>query len=188
MKKLSSQVLRKKKPTKQEIDKIKRNPIYIIIDDILDTYNIGSIFRLADAMSAEKIFLCGKTETPPNHRITKASVNTWQWVDWEYEKNILKAIKKLKKEIKNIQLVSIEQTSKSISYDQAKYQFPLALIIGHETTGVSKKALKKSDIIVELPMHGINTSLNVVIALGIIGYKILETKIDNLTYLPSCLA
>lgn len=170
MNKLNSQVLRRKIPKPEEIKKLKKNNIFIILDNILDTYNIGSIFRLADAIAVKKIYLIGKTETPPNHRITKASVNTWQWVDWEYKKKISDAIKDLPK---NTQIIAIEQHKKSINYLSAPYRFPLALIIGHETTGVSKGALKKSDIIVQLPMHGVNNSLNVVIALGIVGYSIL---------------
>ena len=56
--------------------KIKRRDIYIILDNVLDTYNIGSVFRLADAVAAKKVYLCGQTETPPNHRIKKTSINT----------------------------------------------------------------------------------------------------------------
>ncbi|MDE2589776.1 MAG: TrmH family RNA methyltransferase, partial [Patescibacteria group bacterium] len=63
---------------------LKRNPIYIICDNVIDTYNIGSIFRLADAVGATKVFLCGVSETPPNTRIKKASINTTEWVSWEY--------------------------------------------------------------------------------------------------------
>jgi tRNA G18 (ribose-2'-O)-methylase SpoU len=172
MNRLNSQVLRGKHPTEEEIKNVKRLPIYFIIDNVLDTYNIGSIFRLADAMSVEKVYLCGRTETPPNHRITKASVNTWQWVPWEYKETTLEAIKSLPKGTK---VIAIEQTKDSIPYTKAKYKLPLALIVGHETTGVSKSSLKKADTIIELPLHGINNSLNVVIALGIIGYKILES-------------
>ena len=68
----------------EKLKTIKKNPIYIILDNVLDTYNVGAIFRLADAVAAEKIYLCGQTESPPNPRIKKASVSTWKWVDWEY--------------------------------------------------------------------------------------------------------
>ena len=172
MPKLNSQELREKIPADFELHNIKRHPIYIIVDNVLDTYNIGSFFRLADAVSAERIYLCGSSETPPNHKITKASVNTWQWVPWQYEKNINKIIKKLKAQ--GTQIVSIEQTPRSVDYRTAHYKFPIALVVGHETNGISPGVLKKSDLAVELPMHGVNKSLNVVIALSIVSYKILE--------------
>lgn len=154
--------------------KVKRNEIYIVLDNVLDTYNIGSIFRLADAVSAKKIFICGGSETPPNHRIKKASINTTEVVDWEYAETARQAIKKLKKELKNIQIVAIEQVDKSIQYDNFEYKLPICLVVGHESDGVSKEVLKISDAIVEIPMFGINKSLNVMVSLGIVLYKIIE--------------
>ncbi len=70
--------LRNISPLPDAINQLKKNGIYIILDNIMDTYNIGGIFRLADAVSAKKIYLCGITATPPNTKIKKASVNTWQ--------------------------------------------------------------------------------------------------------------
>lgn len=151
-----------------------RNEIYIVLDNVLDTYNIGSIFRLADAVAVKKIFLCGGTETPPNHRIKKASINTMEIVDWEYFETALEAIKKLKKEVKNIQIVSIEQSPKSIQYNTFEYKLPVCLVVGHESNGISKEVLKISDGIVEIPMFGVNVSLNVVVSLGVVLYKAIE--------------
>lgn len=153
---------------------IAKNGIYIILDNVLDTYNIGSIFRLADAVAAKKIFLCGGTEIPPNHRIKKASINTTEIVEWQYFETALEAIKKLKKQVKNIQIVSIEQSPKSIQYDKYEYKMPICLVVGHESSGVSKEVLEISDAIVEIPMFGVNISLNVVVSLGIVLYKTLE--------------
>lgn len=155
-------------------DKVKRQEVYIILDNVLDTYNIGSVFRLADAVAAKKVYLCGGTETPPNHRIKKASINTTEVVEWEYYETTLEAIKKLRKEVKGIQIVSVEQAAGSIQYDSFEYKLPVALVVGHESEGVSKEIMEASDAIVELPMFGINTSLNVMISLGIVLYEVLE--------------
>src|SRR3989338_7554312 len=96
MKRLNAQQLRTGEPDPNVIKKIRKNPIYIICDDVLDTYNVGAIFRLADATACEKVFLCGQTESPPNPRIKKASINTWKWVEWEYASTAVEAIAKLK--------------------------------------------------------------------------------------------
>ncbi|MBI3070017.1 MAG: hypothetical protein HYY87_01795 [Candidatus Levybacteria bacterium] len=64
MVKLGAKELRTTKPSEEEFRRVKKNPIYIILDNVLDTYNVGAIFRLADAVSAEKVILCGETETP----------------------------------------------------------------------------------------------------------------------------
>lgn len=176
MLKLAAKDLRTTKGDKEIIKNLKKNPIYIIVDNVLDTYNVGAIFRLADATASEKVILCGATETPPHTRIKKASINTTEWVSWEYEETALDAVKKLKSQIPNIQVVSIELDNKSTPYNNANYKFPIALIVGHESEGVSKEVLKTSDLIVELPMFGINKSLNVMVSLGIVLYKVLEKK------------
>ncbi len=96
MKKLNAAQLRKTKPTKKKLAQIKRNPIILVLDRIIDTYNTGSLFRLADAIAAEEVYLCGKMEYPPSSRIHKAAVGTEEWVPWEKTDSTLKTIKKLK--------------------------------------------------------------------------------------------
>ena len=151
-----------------------KNNIYIVLDNVLDTYNIGSIFRLADAIGAKKVYLCRETETPPNHRIKKASINTTEWVEWEYAETAVSAIKNLKLKIKNLQTVAIEQSVRSIPYDQFEYKLPICLVVGHESHGVSKEVLEMVDGIVEIPMFGVNISLNVMVSLGIVLYEVIE--------------
>jgi 23S rRNA (guanosine2251-2'-O)-methyltransferase len=152
----------------------RRNEIYIVLDNVLDTYNIGSIFRLADAVGAKKVYLCGGTEIPPNHRIKKASINTTEWVEWEYGESAERVIRGIKGERGDIQVVAIEQAEGSVAYDQFEYKLPIALVVGHESEGVSKEVLEICDGVVELPMFGVNISLNVMVSLGIVLYEVVE--------------
>lgn len=174
MQKLNSKKLRLSNPTSEEIAQLKRNDIYIILDNVLDTYNIGAVFRLADAVAAKKIFLCGGSETPPNSRIQKASIGTWQWVPWEYCNSAVEAIDRLKSENPKTQAVAIELTDTAIPYTSYNYPLPVALIIGHETDGVSDETLQKCDTIVQLPMFGVNISLNTMVSLGIVLFEAIE--------------
>lgn len=174
MLKLNAKELRTIPVDEEAARAIKKNPITIILDNVLDTYNVGSIFRLADAVAAEKIILCGQTLTPPNSRIKKASINTTGWVNWSYEQHTVDAIKKLKIENRKLKIVCVEQDSRSVPFYKANYQFPLAIIVGNETTGVSKEVLDMADLIVEMPMWGVNTSLNVMVSAGIILYEIMK--------------
>ncbi|HMS22476.1 MAG TPA: TrmH family RNA methyltransferase [Candidatus Levybacteria bacterium] len=174
MNKLKPATLRTTEPTQEQLNSIKRQGIYIILDDVLDTYNVGAIFRLADAVGAAKVYLCGRTETPPNSRIKKASINTWQWTPWEYVSSAPEAIQKLKQQIQNVQIVAVEQDQRSIPFTTFDYKLPIALVVGNETDGCSSETLSACDSIVELPMFGINTSLNVMVTLGIALYKVLE--------------
>lgn len=153
---------------------VKKQEIYVILDNVLDTYNIGSIFRLADAVAAKKIYLCGGTETPPNHRIKKASINTTEVVEWSYAESVIEVINDLRSTINDIQVVAVEQSNRSIPYDTFRYSMPICLVVGHESDGISKEVLKMADAIVELPMFGINKSLNVMVSLGIVLYEVLK--------------
>lgn len=142
----------------------------------MDTYNVGSIFRLADAIAAKQVVLCGETLAPPNSRIKKASVNTWGWVDWQYVSSTKEALINLKIQNPNIKIIAVEQDERSQPFYQVKYQMPLAIVVGNETYGVSREALDLADMIVELPMWGINKSLNVMVSCGIVLYEILKQK------------
>ena len=172
MLRLDAKRLRKSEPTEKDIKKIKRNPIYLVLDRIIDTYNIGSLFRLADAVAAAKIYLCGEMEYPPSSRIHKAAVGTQKWVPWEKKESTLSTIKELKK--KGIQILAVEQSKRSISYEEFKPKFPVAIVVGNETEGMGKEILDEADVIVELPMFGINKSFNVWGSAAVVAYKILE--------------
>jgi len=172
MTKLNAKELRKSSPLEKDVKKIKRNPIYLVLDEIIDTYNIGSLFRLADAAAVEKMYLCGEMEHPPSSRIHKAAVGTQKWVPWEKKESTLSTIRELKK--KGIQILVVEQSNRSISYEEFKPKFPVAIVVGNETEGVSKEILDEADVIIELPMFGINKSFNVWGSAAVIVYKVLE--------------
>jgi 23S rRNA (guanosine2251-2'-O)-methyltransferase len=181
--KLKPIVLRKSKPSESDISQIKRNPIYLILDNIIDTYNIGSLFRLGDAIAVEKMYLCGNMEYPPASRIHKAAVGTENWVPWEKRDTAVEVIKELKSlrpigppARRGVQIISVEQDPRSIPYSLITnhLRFPAAIVCGNETEGVSKEVLDASDLIIELPMYGINHSFNVWGSTAIVAYKILE--------------
>ncbi len=172
MEKLNSKTLRTYKPTEKNLGEIKRNPIVFVLDEILDTFNIGSMFRLADAVAAQKMYLCGHMETPPSSRIHKAAVGTESWVPWEHRSSTLKVVKKLKSQ--NFYVVAAEQDERSISLFEFKPHFPLAIILGHESKGIKPEVLNQVDTIVELPMLGINNSFNVWGTAAVLAYRSVE--------------
>lgn len=184
MTKLNAKQLRKSEPIPQAVKKIKRNPIYFVLDEILDTYNIGSLFRLADAVAAEKMYLCGDMEYPPNSRIHKAAVGTEAWVPWTTKSSAIMAVKELKKG--GVYIVAVEQHKKAIPYTDLgkklaslqrgrRERLYVAIVVGHETKGLGKSVLKKADVTVELPMFGVNKSFNVWGSAAVVAYKVLES-------------
>lgn len=172
--KLGAKDLRKTPPKENEIKEIKRNPIYLVLDGVIDTYNIGSMFRLADSIAAEKLYICGEAEYPPNSRIHKAAVGTEEWVKWEKVKNVLQVLQVLKE--KGVQIVAVEQSGQSIPFSllSTRLEFPVAIIVGNETTGISKEVLDLADYVLEIPMFGVNKSLNVWGSAAIVAYKAIE--------------
>ena len=147
---------------------------YIVCDNIRSLENIGSIFRTADALGINKIFLCGISGKPPNSKISKTALGAENWIPWEYHWQVWKVIEKLKKE--KFLIVALEQTENSLSYNKFKPRFPIALVIGNEVKGVSKSVLKRADKIISLPMFGKKESLNVAVAFGIAGYEINKSR------------
>lgn len=174
--KLGAKELRGRKPTSGELAQVKRRPLYIVLDNVLDAYNIGGLFRLADAVSAEKVILCGESETPPSSRIHKAAVGTEEWVPWQYSPAVLEAVRRLKSA--NAKIIVVEQGEKSVPYTEVDVSdnVPMAIVVGHETEGVGKNVLEVADQVLEIPMFGVNRSLNVIVSAAIVVYKILEKQ------------
>ncbi len=172
--KLNSHQLRQSRIGKSQKQQrlIPRQPLVLVLDNVLDTYNIGSFFRLADALGAQKIYLCGPTVTPPNLKIHRASVGTWKWVPWQHFNSTTDCLKQLKKE--GFHLIACEQGPNTVDYRHYHYPFPLAIVAGSEVSGISANSLKLCDQIIEIPMYGVNISLNVLLATAIIAFKSLE--------------
>lgn len=143
---------------------------YVVCDNIRSLENVGSIFRTSDALGVSKIFLCGISGKPPNHKISKTALGAEKTVPFEYCRQAGRLIDKLKKS--KINIIALEQDKRAINYRKLKSKFPLALVVGNEVKGVSKAILKKCDKIIFLPMSGQKESLNVSVSFGIAGYKI----------------
>lgn len=150
----------------------------LILPDIRSAINVGSIFRTADAVGIDKIYLTGYTPRPTDKfgriqkDIAKSALGAEDWVPWEYVKSLPILIKKLKRE--GCKVVAIEQDTKSIDYRKFKTPKKVAIILGPEVEGLSKNILKTCDAIVEIPMHGKKESLNVSVACGVALFRMLR--------------
>ncbi len=173
--KLNAQELRTVSEPKaiEQAASLPRHPLYLVLENIYDTYNVGGLFRLADALAVKKIYLCGQTEVPPNSRIKKASIGTYKLVPWEYKKTALEAIADIKRFDPTVQTVAVEQHERATPLAKLEINFPLAFLVGNETVGVTTEALDAVDHIVEIPMWGINKSLNVIVSAAIVAYQIM---------------
>ena len=159
----------------QEVQQgLKRNPLYLIVENVYDTYNIGGLFRLADGLAVKKLYLCGEMETPPHHKIEKASVGTYKIVPWEYKESAIEAIEAIRAQEQHVKVYAVEQSDSSKPYTDVPYSAPTALIVGNETFGVTEETLKACDQTIEIPMWGINKSLNVIVSAAIVAFHVME--------------
>jgi tRNA G18 (ribose-2'-O)-methylase SpoU len=178
MRKLLYEEILNQRPKIEDISQLHKNPITIVLHNIRSAYNVGSIFRTSDSAGIEKLILCGFTPHPPNKEIEKTSLDATQTVSWEYFSNTLDAIGKLKSEGKTI--VAVELTDKSIDYTEIKpTDYPIALILGNEISGIDNEILKECDFAIEIPMYGVKHSLNVSVAAGIVAYQSVKIWRDS---------
>lgn len=152
----------------------------VILYNIRSGHNVGSIFRTADALGVEKIYLAGYTPAPideflqPHPPVAKVSLGAEKSVAWEKAEDILVLLRDLKK--RGFYIYALEQDPRSVAYYTVKPNAAklksLALILGEELRGVPKEVLNQADTILEIPMRGEKESLNVSVAFGIAAFAL----------------
>jgi len=191
MKKTTAELVAER-PDENKIKTLDRFPIYVILDNVRSLENVGLVFRLCDALRVQKLFLTGITGYPPMgpadprpsnvqehayNQIAKTGIKIVPFVDWEYRESVADIIQELKKQ--NVQIISVEQTHGSQDFQEINYEFPVALILGHEREGVGDEVLKLSNKVVEIPMYGMGNSLNIATALAVIGYEVVRKIVQE---------
>jgi tRNA G18 (ribose-2'-O)-methylase SpoU len=181
MRKLTHDEISLKRSKPEEISSLKKLPVYVILNSIRSNYNVGSIFRTSDGVMIEKLYLCGYTPHPPKKEILKTALGATESVSWEYVKDPLTVIKELKS--KGIKICALELTENSKPYyELTKEDFPLALVVGNEISGVSQEILDHCDLSIEIPQYGIKQSLNVAVAYGIAVYELRKIYDKDILY------
>ncbi len=153
--------------------------IFAVLHNVRSCYNVGAIFRTADGVGIEKIYLTGYTPTPENNleKIKKTALGAENFVKWEYKKRVSEVIKKLKKE--KVVIVALETERSALPYFKFKPKFPLAILVGNEIRGIDKRILRKVDSVLKIPMFGKKESLNVAVAFSILAYHLRVKFLKN---------
>lgn len=166
MRKLSPAEISAKRKKPEEVSALHRLPVVVIVDNVRSLYNVGSLFRTSDAAQIEKMVLTGFTPRPPRKEIEKTALGATQSVLWEYVANPIEAVESARRG--GYRIMCLEITDQSRPYFTLRREdFPLALIIGNELSGVSPELVARCDDALEIPMYGIKHSLNVAVAYGI---------------------
>ena len=155
-------------------------PVTIVLDNIRSQNNVGSVFRTSDAFRIEKIFLCGITSTPENREVHKTALGAEDAVDWEYQKDTLSVISRLKSE--GYRIFSIEQAENSTSLEN--FNLPenekYALVFGNEVKGVQQEVIDASDGCIEIPQFGTKHSFNISVTVGIVLWQLMVPLLNRL--------
>ena len=163
-----------KKLVLDEFKQAEKTPIIIVLDDIRSLHNIGAVFRSSDAFLIEKIYLCGITATPPNKEIHKTALGATETVEWEYAKDVVAVVEKLKSE--NVEVYSVEQVENSIMLNDfsVSKETKYALVFGNEVKGVSQDVVNISKGVIEIPQLGTKHSLNISVSAGIVIWDLFQ--------------
>ncbi len=154
-----------------------RYPISLLLDGVSDIRNIAAMFRLADAARLEKIYFYRNQPDSPPKKLSRVARSTDKYVPHQ----LIEDFEKLHAFKHTHDLIALEITNQSIPHYeyQPKPNRPILLIIGSEKYGVSPDLLHFVDATVHIPMMGVNTSMNVACATGIVVYRWLEVYLST---------
>jgi tRNA G18 (ribose-2'-O)-methylase SpoU len=177
MQKLSMDELNRK--TVEEFKRSEKTPVIAVLENIRSAYNVGSVFRTADAFLLEGIYLTGYTCVPPHKEIKKTALGAEDSVEWKHFANASAAIEELK--TKGYKVYAVEQVVDSFSLEKITFDpsEKIAVIFGNEVSGVEQDTILHCDGCIEIPQLGMKHSLNIATAAGVVLWEIVRTRMKN---------
>jgi tRNA G18 (ribose-2'-O)-methylase SpoU len=149
-------------------------PLSLVLHNIELPENVGSIFRLADALGISKLYLCENTCCPPNRKLRKSARSCDKHVEFEKHNNSVALLQDLNKQGQRIIALEITEQSINLSDLIIKPTQACVLVLGNENLGVENSLLKLCESAVHIPMQGHNSSMNVASATAIASYHIIN--------------
>jgi 23S rRNA (guanosine2251-2'-O)-methyltransferase len=174
MRKLGMDELNRK--SVDEFRSAEKIPVIALLENIRSAYNVGSVFRTADAFLIEAVFITGYTAKPPHKEITKTALGAQDSVNWKYFENTKLAIEQLKQN--QFRIFAVEQVAHSISLEKLSELGldKIAFIFGNEVSGVDPETLTLCDGCIEIPQFGMKHSINISVAAGIVLWEAVKIK------------
>ena len=160
----------------EEFKRKEKTPVIAVLENIRSAYNVGSVFRTADAFLLEAIYITGYTCTPPHKEIKKTALGAEDIVKWKHFANADDAIVALKE--MGFKVYAVEQVVDSIALQKLAFSTgeKVAFIFGNEVSGVELSTIAQCDGCIEIPQFGTKHSLNIATAAGIVLWEIVRTR------------
>lgn len=148
-------------------------PFLVILDEITDPNNLGSILRTADASGAHGVIIPKRRAIGLTPAVSKASAGAVEYVPVARVTNLPQTVDDLKKQ--GVWVVGTDATGEKDFYD-SDLKGPIALVIGSEGEGIGRLVREKCDFVVNIPMKGAISSLNAAVAGAIVMYEIMKQR------------
>ena len=163
----------------EEFKQSDKTPVIAVLENIRSAYNVGSVFRTADAFLLEAIYIIGYTAIPPHKEIKKTALGAEDSVTWKHFANSTEAIEELK--TMGYKVFAVEQAEDSLKLQQANFESDekIAVIFGNEVTGVEQQTILQCDGCIEIPQLGMKHSLNIATAAGVVLWELIRKRIIN---------
>ena len=158
----------------EEYHAAEKTPLVVVLDHVRSLYNVGSIFRTADAFRLAGVCLCGITAVPPHPEIHKTALGAEDSVDWKYFKDTLDAVKWLRDS--GYEVLAVEQCEGSTMLNDfnVKQGKRYAIILGNEVKGVQQSVVDECEGCLEIPQYGTKHSMNVSVTAGIVIWELVK--------------
>ncbi len=165
----------------EEFKQSEKNNIIVVLENIRSAYNVGSVFRTADAFLIEAVYVIGYTAQPPHKEIKKTALGAEETVQWKYFKTSVEAIADLK--INGYKIFSVEQTEGSMKLQDANFKAgeKIAIVFGNEVTGVEQSTIHLCDGCIEIPQLGMKHSLNIATAVGVVLWELVRYRLNKIS-------
>ncbi len=174
MRKLSVDELGRK--TVDEFREAEKLPIIAVMENVRSAYNVGSLFRTADAFLIEAVYLVGYTAFPPHKEIRKTALGAEDTVSWKHFKTMDGCLEDLK--ARGYPVYAVEQAEGSrLLHEVEADQGPIAVVFGNEVTGVEQETIRQCAGCIEIPQLGMKHSLNVATAAGVVLWELVRGRI-----------
>ena len=164
--------------TVEEFKRSDKTPVIAVLENIRSAYNVGSVFRTADAFLLEAIYITGYTCVPPHKEIKKTALGAEESVEWKHFANATEAIKTLKESGYKIYAVEQAVNSHQLQLVEFNIDEKIAVIFGNEVTGVEQETILQCDGCIEIPQLGMKHSLNIATAAGVVLWEIVRNRIS----------
>ena len=178
MRKLSMDELNRK--SVQEFKQSTKLPIVVVLENVRSAYNVGSVFRTADAFLIEAVYLCGYTAFPPHKEIRKTALGADETVLWKHFKNTIDALADLRAQ--GFAVYAVEQVEDSLKLHDFTTPEKLAVVFGNEVTGVEQSTIVQTNGCIEIPQLGMKHSLNISVAAGVVLWEVVRSKIMDMDF------